>query len=90
MSGMGIQTGGDMEGAEIIDLAPTILYALGEPIPSDMDGVVLKGAFEPEFLERNAIEYVVASAAGRGSKADYSEEDEEVIRDRLKGMGYVA
>lgn len=31
--------------AQIIDLAPTVLYAMAESIPADVDGVVLTEAF---------------------------------------------
>ena len=54
--------------AEIIDLAPTILYALGEEIPTDiqyprasdataMDGTVLSELFAPTFLEAHPPRY---------------------------------
>ena len=47
-TGPGVKRGERIAGAEIVDLAPTILYALGRPIPSDMDGKVLLGAFTEE------------------------------------------
>jgi predicted AlkP superfamily phosphohydrolase/phosphomutase len=46
MKGKNIKKDLIIENAEIIDIAPTILYLMGVPIPSDMDGKVLKDAFE--------------------------------------------
>jgi arylsulfatase A-like enzyme len=45
-------------GAELVDLAPTILYAVGAPVPRDLDGRVLTEVFTPEFLERQALTFV--------------------------------
>ncbi|HOO55356.1 MAG TPA: alkaline phosphatase family protein [bacterium] len=41
----GMGAGGELSRAEIIDVAPTILAALGIPVPADMDGKVL-GMFQ--------------------------------------------
>lgn len=48
-SGPGIRRGGEIEGARIIDLMPTWLAALGEPVPDGLEGVVLDGLFETEL-----------------------------------------
>ena len=42
-----------IEGARLIDMAPTILYLMGQPVPDDMDGRVLEELFEPEFVARH-------------------------------------
>ena len=41
MKGKDIKENATIENAEIIDIAPTILYLMGLPIPPDMDGKVL-------------------------------------------------
>ena len=38
-------TAGEIEGANIVDLAPTALHAMGLPVPDDMDGRVLTELF---------------------------------------------
>ena len=38
--------------AEIIDLAPTILFMMNMPVPKDMDGKVLKKAFKGRLLKQ--------------------------------------
>lgn len=80
-----------IEGANIIDVAPTILYALGMPIPSDMDGKTLKDVFEEGHTRRTQIEYIdehkyedVAS-----EEYGYTEEEEESIRLKLEALGYL-
>jgi len=50
--GENIKRGKKLEGVEIIDIAPTILYLLGIPVPKDMDGKVLIEIFEDELKAR--------------------------------------
>ncbi len=38
----------DRVDVEIVDLAPTLLHSMGFPVPSDMDGQVLKGIFRED------------------------------------------
>ncbi|HEY4271544.1 MAG TPA: alkaline phosphatase family protein [Candidatus Udaeobacter sp.] len=45
-----------VEGARLIDMAPTILHLMGQPVPDDMDGRVLEELFEPEFIARQPIQ----------------------------------
>lgn len=77
-------------GAEIIDLAPTILYLLGLEIPGSMDGKVLEEILENEFLENNPPRFSSKPDELTSGKTEtYSEEEEELIRKRLQGLGYL-
>jgi hypothetical protein len=58
VAGDGVRAGTLVTGAELVDLAPTILYAVGAPVPRDLDGRVLTEVFTPEFLERQALTFV--------------------------------
>jgi hypothetical protein len=42
--------------AHIVDLAPTILYLMGSPIPSGMEGRVLRELIQEKFLTIHPIE----------------------------------
>ena len=44
--GAGIERGRKIEGIKILDIAPTILHVMGQPIPLDMDGRVLSEVFQ--------------------------------------------
>jgi predicted AlkP superfamily phosphohydrolase/phosphomutase len=85
-----VKEGETIDGAGIQDLAPTILYALGVPVPADMDGQVLKDAFSPEFLRKHPPEFGEAEdQMARPEERAYSQEEEEELARRLKGLGYV-
>lgn len=89
--GANIREGGTIEGARIIDVAPTILYSMDLPIPKDMDGKVLLEVFAPNYREARSIRYEdvgVAEREGEG-EATYSEEEIAEIEGRLKGLGYL-
>ena len=78
------------EGARIIDLAPTILYLLGEPIPGDMDGRIIEEIIQDRFLSANPIRFGSPEALdGKTEPFSYSEGEQEYIRDKLKGLGYI-
>lgn len=76
--------------ANMVDLAPTILYLLGVPISTNMDGSILKDAFISSYLESNTAEYTKEDQVG-ASKPRYafSKEDEEKVKERLRELGYL-
>ena len=82
-----IRPGSQVEGAKIIDLAPTILHLLDVPIPSDMDGRIIKSMFTADF-DREVTVGAAAPATAAGDST-YSDEDEAVIAQRLKSLGYI-
>lgn len=53
--GEGIQPGALLTGARLVDVAPTLLYALGFPVAQDLDGHVLREAFDKRFLARHPL-----------------------------------
>jgi len=91
ISGALARAGVYLNGAEIIDLAPTLLWLLGEAVPRSMDGKVLLDAFTEDYVAHHPVTYQDDSAFGEGGGRDgYSEKDEEAIRERLQALGYVA
>jgi predicted AlkP superfamily phosphohydrolase/phosphomutase len=90
LSGPNVQAGAILQNASLIDLAPTILYALGLPIPPDMDGRVLTEAFTPEFVGATALNYDTANAVRTDYGGTYSDDEEEQVIQRLADLGYVS
>lgn len=88
--GKDVKQGETIEGARIIDLAPTILYLMGVPIPRDMDGQLLTEALEPEFVSQNPPLFSDMGSDRESGRDVYSPQEEEEVRERLKGLGYVA
>jgi predicted AlkP superfamily phosphohydrolase/phosphomutase len=86
-----IRRNGRIEGAGIIDVAPTVLYTLGMAIPSDMDGKTLTGLFEDTYTEQTMASYTderkVEDVAS--DEYGYSEEEEESVRLKLEALGYL-
>lgn len=87
-----LRRGVRVEGARIIDFAPTILHSFGVEVPSDMDGRVLDEIFNREYLAENPVR--VSQAPGLDYDAPdkspaMTEEESEEIRARLRGLGYL-
>jgi len=91
IKGRDIKQGKKIEEAHIKDLAPTILYLMGVPIPDDMDGKVLKDVIKEEFINKNRIIYCQGETPSPKLEARevYSEAEEEKISERLKDLGYL-
>ncbi len=58
LKGPMIRAGALLTDARLVDLAPTVLYALGFPVAKDFDGRVVTAAFEADFLERRPLTFV--------------------------------
>jgi len=78
-----------IEGAGIVDLAPTILHLLDVPVPSDMDGRVLTGMLLPGFDDADSVKTGPPTGEILPEDADFSGDDIKEIRSRLTGMGYI-
>ena len=80
-----------IEGAGIIDVAPTVMYALGMPIPNDMDGKPLAGLFEEAHMQHTEASYTDERKYEDVASDDYgySEEEEESVRLKLEALGYL-
>jgi predicted AlkP superfamily phosphohydrolase/phosphomutase len=89
LNGPKMKKGIQLRRAEIIDVAPTILYLMGIPIPLDMDGKVLSPGLRSSYLERNPILYDQFKNEIRKSTYKFSAKDEEEIKDRLRNLGYL-
>jgi predicted AlkP superfamily phosphohydrolase/phosphomutase len=87
--GPGIRKGVVVEGATLLDMAPTILHVMGSRIPDDMDGRVLTEAFEDRFLQEHPVVYTDAVAEADRETMELSPADQEAVLDRLKGLGYI-
>lgn len=69
------------EHAPLTALVPSLLHALGVAY-ADVEGSAVPSLFSPAFLEQHPIRSHTASD-------DLSEEDEELIINRLRDLGYV-
>ncbi len=99
-TGRNVARGVVVDGAQITDIAPTVLYALGQPVPADMDGRVLADLFSDEFRTAHPVADRAAAGADESpvqpSSANvpaaalpYSAHEQEEIEDRLKALGYL-
>jgi predicted AlkP superfamily phosphohydrolase/phosphomutase len=86
-----VRQGYAVAGARIIDLAPTILHLLNVPIPDDMDGRVLQEIFRGEAQREPALRAAVPlpGSVGASVGSGYSTDEEQIITDRLRALGYV-
>jgi hypothetical protein len=58
LQGEGIQPGALLTGARLMDVVPTLMYALGMPVAYDLDGRVLTNAFDKRFLARHPLNFM--------------------------------
>jgi predicted AlkP superfamily phosphohydrolase/phosphomutase len=90
--GPNFRAGHRLPAVNIVDVTPTVLYALGLPVPESMDGRVVADAFEPAFRQENPVSYEAGPPAdlppGPGA-ASFSEEEAESLSERLRALGYL-
>lgn len=88
--GPDLREGFELNGAKIIDVAPTVLHSLGKKIPKNMDGKVLKKIFrEASNQRRRKVEFGEPLKKVEKRKVKIEEKDEEKIKQRLKDLGYM-
>jgi Type I phosphodiesterase / nucleotide pyrophosphatase len=73
-----------------VDVAPTILHALGIPVSRELPGAPLLDLFKPEFVRRYPVRQVASYGppSAMGQERSGQPLDQEMI-DRLRSLGYV-
>jgi predicted AlkP superfamily phosphohydrolase/phosphomutase len=82
--GAEVRQGVTLEGARIVDLAPTILHLMGLPVPEDMDGRVLDEA----IAHARPVQFSSVGPA-TGKATGLSSEEAAEVEARLHALGYL-
>lgn len=92
ISGRYILRNKEIAGATVYDLAPTILYYMGFPVPRDMDGKVLVEAVEKNYLHNHPLAYIDTYETNKNEiarKPIRSPLDEERMKEKMRSLGYI-
>jgi predicted AlkP superfamily phosphohydrolase/phosphomutase len=84
-----IRTGTNIENAQLIDLAPTLLTLMGIPPSPDMDGRLLTQMLTAEFAEEVKDLVAVLPSQSEQEKFEYTPEEAELIAEHLRSLGYM-
>jgi len=93
LSGPSVRKDVTIVGASIADLAPTILYLMGLPVPTSMDGRVLQEALDEALLAERPVRFLEDEETGTDEASpgeSYSDEDSAEVKARLAGLGYLS
>jgi len=89
-AGPGVRRGATIEGASILDVAPTVLGLLDVPLSRELPGVRLKQAFEPgSWRELKAVDHYPVDVATPPRATTARDEDSEERIERLRALGYL-
>jgi tetratricopeptide (TPR) repeat protein len=84
----------ELETTSLLDVAPTVLYLAGLPVPDDMDGRVLLEAVRPEFRQRFpqtriATYEITPHRSDDGSRAGAPATSNDEFLANLRSLGYI-
>jgi predicted AlkP superfamily phosphohydrolase/phosphomutase len=90
IKGRDYRRGVRLDEVPIVDILPTALYEVGVPLPDDLDGKPVEGAFKEQFLQAHRVEVETTKDYDATERADiYSEEEKSKLVDSLRGLGYI-
>jgi predicted AlkP superfamily phosphohydrolase/phosphomutase len=91
MKGGPFRQGVRIDGARLMDMAPTLLHLMGQRIPESMDGRVLVDAFDTAFVQQHPVQYEKSSAdsLGESESSSYTADEAALVQERLKALGYI-
>lgn len=81
--GIDISQKGKINNKNITDISPTVMALHQIPIPTDMDGQVMKDIF------RHDIKYQTVQPETRTDQTDMNNDEQKVVKKRLEELGYL-
>ena len=94
--GPGIRKGWTSSELSILDVMPSMLYCLDLPVPDDLEGRVPEEIFEPEVIRTRPVKTggglepaELPAPPPSGQTLELGPEEEAVLVDRLRELGYI-
>jgi predicted AlkP superfamily phosphohydrolase/phosphomutase len=92
--GPSILKGVTIDPLSIIDIASTLFYSLGLEIPDELEGRVPVEVFESQWVRANPVRFAEASKTpktvkSKGSEPETETEEDSIIFEQLKALGYI-
>ena len=91
-TGPNVQKGVSLKALSILDVAPSILYALGLPVPMDLEGRVAQEIFDPAYVRENPVGFELPAGAAAASSETLPKIDvrmEAEVMGQLRALGYM-
>jgi len=91
-NGNGIPQGATLGEGSVVDVAPTVLYALGLPVGEDFDGDPQMGLFTPEYRSAHEVTHIPSwedVVKDTGAEAPVISPVDQEILERLEALGYL-
>jgi predicted AlkP superfamily phosphohydrolase/phosphomutase len=89
-AGKDLKQGAAVEGMRVIDVAPLLLYLMELGIPEGLDGRLDEGLFPEGKLLRRRPSYFRLEDVLTTPGGDRHTMEDESIKERLKGLGYIS
>jgi predicted AlkP superfamily phosphohydrolase/phosphomutase len=87
--GPGIRQGTIADAPKVYDLVPTLMYLSNLSVPAGLDGKVIEQVCDEALLASRPIQIDTAAQAALGDQSKLSEEEEKVIEEKLRALGYM-
>jgi hypothetical protein len=89
-AGPDLKRGSEAEGLRVLDVAPLLLYLMGLGIPEGLDGRLHEGLLDDEALKGRPPSYFNLEDVLDTAGGDRRTMEDESIKERLKGLGYIS
>jgi len=88
--GPGIKRGAEVKDLTVLDTVPLVLYLMGLPIPEGLDGKLPVGIVDEAEIARRPPAYFKMEDTPVPPGGQRQTTDDESIKQRLKGLGYIS
>jgi predicted AlkP superfamily phosphohydrolase/phosphomutase len=90
LAGKNIRKGARLPECDVLDIAPTVLYALGYPVAGDMDGSVVVDAFTADCLKFRPVAFIPTYETGRRPDEEpLTSPVDDKVKAKMKALGYI-
>jgi predicted AlkP superfamily phosphohydrolase/phosphomutase len=88
-----IRKGFDAHELSILDIAPLVLYSLELPVPEEIQGRMPEEIFDQDHVKQAPVKKKARKGAAPSSltrpAAQMSKDDEQIVMERLRELGYI-